>query len=426
MRTFLIIWFGQLISLFGSQLTSFALGIWVYQNTGSVTQFALISFFATLPGLVISPLAGALVDRWDRRNAMIISDSVAGLSTFSIGLLLLIGQLQIWHIYLAITISSISSAFQWPAYGAATTLLVPKKHLSRASGMNQLSEAFARLLSPLFGGFLVILIQIQGVILLDLATFLFALVTLLIVKIPKPKTTVAGKLGKGSLLKESTYGWRYIQARPGLMGLLIFFSISNFAVSTAEVLSTPLALSFTSVNVLGMVLSIGGSGMLIGSIVISIWGGPKRRIYGVLGSELLLGVSIFLLGIQTSVILMTFGCFVAFCTIPISQASSNAIWQTKVAPDVQGRVFAIRTMFAWSSRPLAYLFAGPLADRIFEPLMAVNGPLAGSIGKVIGTGPGRGIGLIFILMGSLIVLSAIIAYKYKPLRLVESKLPDFK
>ena len=425
-RTFLIVWFGQLISLFGSALTSFALGIWVYRNTGSATQFALISFFAILPALVVSPIAGALVDRWNRRDAMILSDCVAALSTFGIALLLLAGQLQIWHIYLATIITSISNAFQWPAYRASTTLLVPKRNLSRASAMTQLSQALAQLLSPIAAGFLVIFIQIQGVILIDLATFLFASVTLLIVNFPEPKTTLAGTLSRGSLLQESTYGWKYIQARPGLMGLLIFFSVINFTFCTAEVLFTPLVLSFSSVKDLGMVLSIGGSGMLIGSIVMSIWGGPKPHIYGILGSELLLGISLFLMGIKTSVVLIAFGKFIAFFTLPIIQGSSNAIWQTKVEPDIQGKVFATRRMFAWSARPPAYLFAGPLAERIFEPLMAVNSPLAGSVGQVIGTGSGRGIGLIFMLMGSLAVLSTIVAYHYSPLRLVESQLPDFE
>ena len=424
MRTFFVVWFGQLISLFGSQLTSFALGVWVYQNTDSVTQFALISFFTMLPGLVISPLAGALVDRWNRRWVMILSDSVAGLSTLCIALLVVTGQLQIWHIYLATSISSLSSAFQWPAYIASTTLLVPKKHFSRASGMTQLSQALALLLAPMCGGFLVILIQLQGVILLDFATFLLAMLTLLIVKFPKPKTTTAGKLGKGSLVKESIYGWRYILARPGLIGLLMFFAISNFAASTAEVLFIPLVLSFTSANVLGIVVSIGSSGMLIGSLFMSIWGGLKRRIYGVLGFSILLGLGIFLVGVKTSVVLITVGVFMAFFTIPMTNSSSNAIWQTKVALDVQGRVFAIRRMFAWSSRPLAYLVAGPLADKIFEPLMIVDGPLASSIGQLIGTGPGRGIGLMFMVMGIFTMLTTIIAYQYAPLRLVEDHLPD--
>ena len=423
-RTFFIIWFGQLISLIGSQLTSFALGVWVYQNTGSVTQFALISFFSMLPGLVIAPIAGALVDRCDRRWTMILSDSVASLSTLSIALLVITGQLEIWHIYLATIINSISSAFQWTSYSATTTLLIPKKHLIRASGMTQLSEALAQLLSPICGGFLVTVIQLQGVILLDLCSFFCALVTLVIVKFPQPKTTIAGKLGKGSLLQESIYGWSYIKARPGLMGLLMFFTISNFTVCTAEVLFTPLVLSFSSTNILGIVLSIGGSGMLISSIIISIFGGAKNRINTIFICELLLGLCIFLSGMRPSTTLITIGGFIAFFCLPISESSSNAIWQTKVEPDVQGRVFAIRRLFAWSSRPLAYLVAGPLADRIFEPLMAVNGLGAESIGEIIGTGKGRGIGLMFIIMGTFNIMTTIIAYQYSPLRLLEKTLPN--
>ena len=424
MRTFFIICFGQFISLFGSQLTSFALGVWVYQSTDSVTQFALIAFFTLLPNLLISPLAGAMVDRWNRRWVMILSDSVAGLSTFAIALLAISGHLQIWHIYLATTISSISNAFQWSAYTASITLLVPKKHLSRASGMTQLSEAIARLLSPICGGFLVLIIQLQGVILLDLTTFLFALLSLLIVRFPKLKSPTVGRSGKASLFQESIYGWRYIKARPGLMAMLLFFTVSNFALSVAEVLFTPLILSFSSTEILGVVLSIGGSGMLLGSIVMSIWGGPKRRIYGVFFFELLFGLGVFLAGLQTSVVLITIGAFVAFFSIPIFQSSSNVIWQTKVPPDIQGKVFSIRRMIAWSSRPLAYLIAGPLADRLFEPLLTVDGALAQSVGQLIGTGAGRGIGLMFIVMGSLTIIATIIAYQYAPLRLVEDELPD--
>ena len=420
-KIFLIIWLGQLTSLAGSQITSFALGIWVYRTTGSVTQFALISFFVALPSLIISPIAGALVDRWDRRWVIIISDSVAGLSTFFIALLVLTDQLQIWHVYLAITVSSISSVFHWPAYNSSITLLADKRHLGRVNGMAQLSEALAQLLAPICGGFLLVLIQLRGVVLLDMATFLFAVLTLLVVKFPKPKVTVTEKLGKGSLLQESIYGWRYINERPGLVGLLLFFTATNFTVYTSEVLVTPLVLSFASTKVLGIVLSIGGSGMLVGSIVMSIWGGPKRQIYNILGSQFLLGICIFLVGMRSSAILITAGSFMAFFTIPFFQGSSNAIWQSKVALDVQGRVFAIRRMFTWSSRPLAYLMAGPLADKIFEPLMSIKGPLSGSIGHIIGTGPGRGIGLMFMVMGALTALATIIAYQYDPLRLVEEK-----
>ena len=143
MRIFTLIWFGQLISFIGFGLTRFALGVWVYRNTGSVTQFALISLFAILPSILLSPLVGVLVDRWNRRTCMILSDAGAGLSTLAIVLLLLVGRLEVWHIYLVVAVSSTFNAFQWPAYAAATTMLVPKQHLGRASGMVQLAEAIA-------------------------------------------------------------------------------------------------------------------------------------------------------------------------------------------------------------------------------------------------------------------------------------------
>lgn len=424
MRVFILMWFGQLVSLIGSGLTGFALGVWVYQRTNSVTQFALISLSTALPFIVISPVAGALVDRWNRRWVMIFSDSGAGLSSLTIALLLATSKLETWHIYLVTAVSSTFSAFQWPAYTAATTLLVPKQHLGRASGMTQLGESIAQLISPVLGGVLLVTIQLQGIILLDFATFLFALVTLLSIRFPEIKTIPARETGKDSLQISAAYGWTYITARPGLLGLLIFFAASNFLVGVVSVLITPLVLSFTSAAVLGTILSCGGIGMLVGSLVISTCGVPQRLIYGVLGFELLGGLCILVAGLHTSVPLFAVSAFLFFFGLPITNACSQVIWQKKVAPDVQGRVFGIRRMITESSLPLAYLIAGPLVDQVFEPLMAPNGPLAGSIGQLIGVGPGRGIGLLFIVMGTLTMLATVVAYQYPRLRLVEIELPD--
>ena len=423
-RIFILIWFGQLVSLIGSSVTSFALGVWVYQRTGSVTQFALISLSTTLPLIAISPLAGALIDRWNRRWSMIISDSGAGLSTLAIALFLVTGRLEVWHIYLATAISSTFSALQWPAYTATTTLLVPKQHLGRASGMTQLGRAAAQLISPVLGGVLLVTIQLQNVILLDFATFLFALVTLLSVRFPKVKSPATREAGKGSLLRETAYGWTYITARPGLLGLLIFFAASNFLVGVVQVLVTPLVLSFASPAVLGAVLSIGGSGMLVGSLVMITWGGPQRRMNTVFGFMLLLGLCILAAGLHPSAPLFALAAFLFFFSLPIVNASSQAIFQQKVAPDVQGRVFAFNGAIAGAAMPLAYVVAGPLADQVFEPLMATNGIFASSIGRLIGVGPGRGIGLLFIVMGALTMLATIAAYQYPRLRLVEDELPD--
>jgi hypothetical protein len=290
--------------------------------------------------------------------------------------------------------------------------------------MIQLGEAVAQLISPVLGGLLLVTIQFQGVILLDFATFIFSLVTLLSVRLPEAKTTAAGEAGKDSLLREATYGWTYITARPGLLGLLIFFAASNFLVGIVEVLATPLVLSFTSATVLGIILSLGGTGMLVGALVMSTCGGPQQLIYGVLGFELLGGVCILVAGLRSSVPLFAAAVFLFFFSLPIINGCSQVIWQRKVTPDVQGRVFSVRRMIASSSLPLAYLVAGPLADQVFEPLMAPNGPLAESIGQLIGVGPGRGIGLLFIVMGTLTILLTLAAYQYPRLRLVETELPD--
>lgn len=420
MRVFILIWFGQSISLIGSGLTRFALGIWVYQNTGSVTQFALISLFAMLPSILISPLVGVLVDRWNRRSCMIVSDTGAGLSTLAIALLLLVGKLELWHIYMAVAVSSVFSAFQLPAYAAATTMLVPKQHLGRASGMVQFAQAVSRLLSPMIAGVLVVTIQIQGVILIDCFTFLFSLMTLLLVRFPKPKTTAEKKVRNGWQLQEFTYGWTYITARPGLLGLLIFFAVINFLIGVVSVLVTPLVLAFAATKV----LSIGGSGMLVGALVMSVWGGTKNRILGIFSFTLSGGLSILLVGLVPCVPIFFVAAFIYYFGVSIINGCDQAIWQSKVPLAVQGRVFGVRSMFALASLPLAYLIAGQLADRVFEPLLAPTGLLAASIGKFTGVGRGYGIALLFVVVGILTVLAIALGYLYPPLRQLEDELPD--
>lgn len=425
MKTFLLIWLGQLVSLTGSQLTGFALGVWVYQQTGSVTQFALISVATVLPYLLISPLAGAVVDRWDRRWTMILSDTGAGLSTLTLAGLFLSGRLEIWHIYLATVLSATFSAFQGPAYAASTTLLVPKEQLGRANGLAQTAQAAGMLVAPAIAGFLVTTIQLQGVLLIDGVTFLFALTTLLLVRFPRPTTTSSETEARsGSLWRDVVYGWRYLVARPALLGLMIFFGVNNFLVGVVEVLFTPLVLSLGSTELLGILLSIGGLGMLVGSVTMSVWGGPKRRVVGVFGFSGLLAVAILLAGLRPTPIVLGVAVFLAFFSIPIFQGANQTLMQTKITPEVQGRAFALKEMIAVSTLPLAYLVAGPLVDRVFEPLLAVGGVLTGSVGRVIGIGPGRGIALLFVVMGTASLLLTLAGYLQPRLRRVEEELPD--
>jgi MFS family permease len=346
------------------------------------------------------------------------------LSTVLIAVLFYSGRLEVWHIYIVTALSSAFSTFQWPAYSAATSLLVPKEHLGRAGGMVQIGEAISQLVSPAIAGVLFVTIGLTGVILIDFATYLFAVVTLLIVQIPRPAVTTEGQAGKGSLLREAGYGWKYIVARPGLVGLLMVFAATNFLSGLWNPLITPLILDMSSPAMLGYLFSIVGVGMLLGTLVMSAWGGPKRRIHGVLGVMMISGMFEMLFGVRPSLALMAIAGFGAMFTMPIINGSSQAIWQSKVAQDVQGRVFAVRRMLAWSTTPLAYIAAGPLADRVFNPLLVEGGPLASTVGRVIGVGPSRGIGLLIIVLGLLTVLVCALGYLNPRVRHLESELPD--
>lgn len=424
LRSFGLVWLGQLISLIGSGLTRFALGVWVYERTGSATQFTLIMVFAFLPGLVAAPFAGALVDRWDRRWVMFWSDLGPAVGTLALVLLVRAGALAVWHIYAVVAFASVFNAFQWPAYIASTTLLVPKRHLGRANGMMQFGQAAGEVVAPILAALLLAAVGMAGVILIDLTTFLFAAATLLLVRIPRPPDSAAGRAGRGSLWAEAGYGWTFIRERPGLLGLLLYFALINLVFSIATVLVTPLVLSFASTQVLATVLSASSAGLLAGSVVMTLTGGPRPRIHGVLGFGLLFGAALVFVGLRPSPPLIAGALFVLMLGAPIINGSSQAIWQVKVPPDVQGRVFAVRRLIAQFTAPLGFIGAGALADRVFEPLLAAGGPLAGSVGRVLGVGPGRGIGLIYVTLAILPILASLWGYARPGLRRVERDLPD--
>jgi MFS transporter, DHA3 family, macrolide efflux protein len=425
MRTFVIIWFGQLASTLGSGLTGFALGIWLYMDSGSTILFAMNMLAFAVPNLLVSPFAGALVDRFDRRVVLILSDTGAGMSTAAVAILFFTGNLEYWHIFIATAVNSACSAFQWPAHSAATTMLVPKAQLGRAGGMVQIGEAVSQLIAPATAGFLLVTTGLLGILIIDALSWLIAIGTLLFVRIPSPPKSEAAEAARGSIFKEAIFGWKYISARSGLFGLLIVFAATNFLSSLTNPLLAPLVLSMTTPDVMGYLASGVGLGMLIGTLVMSAWGGPKRRVYGILGFLMLQGMFLMLMGLRPSLTLMAVAGFGLMFCMPIVNGCSQALWQTKVPPDLQGRVFAVRRMIAWSVIPLAYVLAGPLNDFVFNPLLVEGGALAGSVGLVIGTGLGRGTGLLFILIGFLTMLVVVWRGWLNPrVRNVEIELPD--
>lgn len=424
-RNFLIIWLGQLISTIGSNLTSFALGVYVYQDTQSTTLFALSLLAYMLPQIVISPFTGALVDRWDRRKAMILSDTGAGLCTLIIVILYLNGHLEIWHILTATFFNSTFNTIQWPAWSATQSLLIPKEHLGRASSMTQMTDALGQLLSPLIAGLLFGIIHLGGIVLIDFVTFGFAVTTLISARVPRPPVTEAGKQGAGNLWSEARFGLTYITARKPLLGLLVYFAIINFFGGMLSSLFGPLLLDISTPEMYGLVGSIVGCGMLVGTVAMSIWGGPKRKAIGVLLFGGLGGLFILLIGVRLSIPLIAAAGFAAMFTIPITDACSQAIWQSKVEPDVQGRVFSIRRTIAWGTQLPALVLAGPLVDWVFNPLMAENGILQGTLlGHILTLGAGRGIGMAFIVDGAMVVLASLIFSMVQSVRNIDVLLPD--
>ncbi|HTE16965.1 MAG TPA: MFS transporter [Armatimonadota bacterium] len=422
-RAFVMAWLGQMVSLIGSGLTRFALGVWVYERTGSVSLFALILLFGILPGILVSPVAGTLVDRWNRRTVMLLADSGSALSVLVLFLLHVTGRLELWHIYAAVAVSSTMESFQAPAYTAAITQLIPRRHHTRASGMVNFAQAAGDILAPLLGGMLVVTIGIGGVMLVDAATFVFAVAMLAWVRFPDIPRAAAGA-ARAPFAQEVLYGWRYIAARGGLLGLLLVYASINLFAGMAYASMTPMILEFASPAALGMILGAGGAGMLAGSVVMMTWGGPKRRVRGILAFGVLLGFCVVLTGLRPSVALVAAAVFGMNFTLPFIGGCDVAIWLAKTPPDVQGRVFATRRMVALSSIPIAYLAAGPLAERVFKPLLVPGGPLAESLGPVWGVGPGRGLGVLFAAVGVAVMLLASLSWLLPRIRNVEEELAD--
>lgn len=427
MTGFTVVWFGQIISLLGTSMTAFALTIWAYQQTGQATTLALVGFFFVTPMLLVSPLAGVIVDRSNLKLMMMVSDLASGLATLAILGLHLSGQLQIWHLYVSAVVQGVFQTFQWPAYSAAISTMLSKEHYGRANGMLSLAESGSNIFAPILAGALLGFIGLNGILLIDVVTFVFAIGALLAVFVPQPRRTKEGQAAKGSILGEAAYGFRYILARPSLLGLQLVFMFGNFAVSVPFAVQAAMILSRTDNNELslGAVNSAGAIGGVVGGLVMSAWGGPKRLVHGVLAGWALSSLlSIVPFGLGRSLPVWAIASFIGAFFVPIINGSNQAIWQSKVPPDLQGRVFSIRRLIAWFVNPLSMLIAGPLTDKVLEPAMRAETGLSNAAGWLVGIGPGAGMGLMFVGGGLLAACVGLGGYLVRVIRDAESILPD--
>jgi MFS family permease len=434
-KAFTIVWIGQVVSLLGTAMSNFALTLWAYEVTGKATPLALIGFFFVTPMVVLGPFVGVLVDRGNRKLMMMFSDLAAALTTILILILYATGNLQIWHLYITATISGIFQGFQWPAYSAAIALMLPKEQYGRANGMLELAGNASRVFAPLLAGALIGFLGLTGILAIDLASAAVAIGALLFVHIPQPSRTEAGREGEGNFLREAVYGFRYIFARPSLLGLQTVFLVGNFFSELAYTVFAPMILgrihSLRSVQagndelIFGSVQSAGAIGGVVGGLAMSAWGGPKRRVHGVLLGWFCLGLlGQVVLGLGQALPIWAAGMFLMAFFSPIINGSNQAIWQAKVVPDVQGRVFTTRRLIAWLVSPISQLLAGPLADRVLEPAMVEGGSLAPVFSWLVGTGTGAGMALLFVVTGLLAALTGLSGYLFPVVHNAEDILPD--
>ncbi len=418
---------GQAVSMIATGMTNFALTIWVWEQTGQATTLAIMAACTFGPRVLLTPLAGALVDRWDRKLAMMLSDLGAALSTLMILILVSMDQLSLLALYALGALAGAFEAFQMPAYGAAVTMMVAKKHYARASSFLEVARFSSLVASPLLAGLLLGRIGLRNILIIDLITFGLAFGSLALIHVPPPPPSREGREsreGRGS--RWAIFGWRYIRARPSLLGLVLIFCAFNFALILNMVVLFPMILARTGGDevALGTVQSALGLGGITGAVLMGIWGGPRRRIRGVLGGMFFLSLMVAMIGLGHGIATWSAACFLAAASVPVLSGSSQAIWQAKVEPDLQGRVFACRRLVSQALIPAGFLAGGPIADRIVEPALMPGGALAASAGLLVGVGPGSGYALFTVTAGLLAGVVALIGSGVRVIREVEDLLPD--
>ncbi len=425
MRNYTVIWSGQVASLVGSGMTFFALMVLIFEETGQVTSVSLLFLAAFGPSIILVPIAGVIIDRYSRKWIMAITDAIAAVSTVGILILYMTDNMEFGYILVLVALGDIFRAFQFPAFSAATTLLVPKKHYGRASGMLSLGWSISQMLVPILAALLLSYIGLGGILVLDIITFFVAIGTLLIVPIPEPKRSKEGVEAQASWWSDLTFGFRYIgdRKRKGLKGLLLVFFLSNFVGMMAWIVMQPMILTKTGNNevILGTVMMFGGIGGIVGGAVVSIWGGFKRKIKGLIVGLILSNIGFLILGLDGWIPSWIIGIFIMLLLGPLVFSASQAIWQSKVSPDLQGRVFSARFFIALVGEGPAVMLAGPLADNVFEPfMMDATGPLE----VLFGSGPGAGMGLMIFIIGLIGILVGCVAFFVKVIRNVEDDIPD--
>lgn len=410
MKTFMVIWFGQFISMLGSALSAFGLGIWIFQKTGNAASFAMSAACTVLPALLFAPFAGSIADRKKRKAIILLTDSIDAFLKILIVTLLIFNKLELWMVYPLVFISGTLGTFQNPAFGASIPMLVPTDKLTRANGLLQFSSAIQNLLAPVIAGFLYPLIELKGLFIIDFVSFFFALASIASIKIPQPLIEKTKDSLVLAALKDLKYAWKYLIQKEGLMQLIVFFAFLNFIANLSMILLGPLMMSVYNSQAYGNVQAGIGLAMLLGGLCSSLIPDTKNKIKRILLILSLCSIGPIISGTTLNRIIITGGFFIFMFPVPYVNTLLMSIFQIKIERNVLGRVGALMTAILAAITPIAYLCAGPLADYVFEPLMNEKG---------------RGIGLIFIISGILLIISCLLMRLNKTVTSIEKRLPDY-
>lgn len=424
LRTFYTLIGTQTLSLIGSRMTGLALGIYLFNSTGDVTPLALVSLMAFLPQVIAASFAGVLADRWDRRKVMILADAGQAFGTLLLLIAFLSGAFEVWMLYGVTLLQAVFSVFQSPAFSASVTMLVPDDQRDRANAIQQLSGPAAGVVAPAVAGGLYALIGLTGVIMIDLISFLFAVVVVLLIHIPRPPESAEGRALKGSMLREAFGGLQFLLKRRTLFGSILHISLVNFLLSGTTVLLAPYVLARTgSEAALGVLFAIFNIGGVVGGVIMSVWGGTKPRIHTIMIGITISGIALALIGISQSFAALAVTMFLLLLPIPFINAAAMSMMQTKTPPDMQGRIFAVMGQISTLLIPLSYLIVGPLVDNVVEPAVGQAG--WARVAPLVGNTQGAGMGLVMFVAGTVLAILTLAVYAIPAVRHMEANLPDY-
>jgi len=414
---FLIIWIGSLISSMGSGLTAFALGVYVYKTTQSATYVSMVTLCAFFPTILLSPIAGVMADRFDRRLMMILGDSFSALGLVYILMNITNGNIRIWQICIGVAVSAVFCSLTETSYKASITDLLTEEEYAKASGLVQVAGSSKYLISPVLAGFLLISNGIELILIIDILTFFLTVMTVVIVRKSIKSTKIVKE--KLELLEELYEGWKCIVKPKGILVITILLTAVTFYMGFFQTLYIPMILPLTNAKDLGIIQSISAIGLLVSSLVIGICN-IKKHFVKVLSLGLAsAGLFFSLMGASTNLYFIGAFGFIFFGSLPFINTSADVLIRKNIPNELQGRAWGIIGLISQLGYIFAYSISGLLADYVFNPLLTSKGILANSIGSIIGTGEGRGIGLMFIISGILIIITAYILYSTKSLKELE-------